>query len=153
MLCAGVVPCHSQFTAVPAAMVTVLGVNTLAGPTCTVVTVVAVVVNVTAPAGASWVVALNDLELVTLAVFVTNVLVQSGMRARDLAFLVSGLAVYDVVGRVARRCIGAASPTSPACMSSGCRSSPAGRRASSSGWNGTQRGWRSISPRGNSDRQ
>jgi hypothetical protein len=56
-----------------------------------------VVVNVTAPAGASWVVALNDLELVTLAVFVTNVLVQSGMRARDLAFLVSGLAVYDVV--------------------------------------------------------
>ena len=56
-----------------------------------------VVVNVTAPAGALWVVALNDLELVTLAVFVTNVLVQSGMRARDLAFLVSGLAVYDVI--------------------------------------------------------
>jgi hypothetical protein len=56
-----------------------------------------VAVNVTAPAGALWVVALNDLELVLLAVFVTNVLVQSGMRARDLAFLVSGLAVYDVV--------------------------------------------------------
>jgi hypothetical protein len=56
-----------------------------------------VVVNVTAPDGASWVVAVNDFELVALAVFVTNVLVQSGMRARDLAFLVSGLAVYDVV--------------------------------------------------------
>jgi hypothetical protein len=56
-----------------------------------------VVVNVTSPAGALWVVALNDLELVLLAVFVTNVLVQSGMRARDLAFLVSGLAVYDMV--------------------------------------------------------
>jgi len=56
-----------------------------------------VVVNVTAPAGASWVVALNDFELVALAVFVTNMLAQSGMRARDLAFLVSGLAVYDVV--------------------------------------------------------
>jgi len=56
-----------------------------------------VVVNVTSPAGALWVVALNDVELVALAVFVTNMLVQSGMRARDLAFLVSGLAVYDVV--------------------------------------------------------
>ena len=56
-----------------------------------------VVVNLTAPAGALWVVALNDFELVALAVFVTNVLAQSGMRARDLAFLVSGLAVYDVV--------------------------------------------------------
>jgi hypothetical protein len=56
-----------------------------------------VVVNVTTPTGASWVVALNDFELVALAVFVTNVLVQSGMRARDLAFLVSGLAIYDVV--------------------------------------------------------
>jgi hypothetical protein len=56
-----------------------------------------VVVNVTSPAGALWVVALNDFELVALAVFVTNMLVQSGMRARDLAFLVSGLAIYDVV--------------------------------------------------------
>lgn len=56
-----------------------------------------VVVNVTSPAGALWVVALNDFELVALAVCVTNMLVQSGMRARDLAFLVSGLAVYDVV--------------------------------------------------------
>jgi hypothetical protein len=56
-----------------------------------------VVVNITSPAGALWVVALNDFELVALAVCVTNMLVQSGMRARELAFLVSGLAVYDVV--------------------------------------------------------
>jgi len=53
------------------------------------------VVSVTASAGASAVV--NDLGLVLLAAFVTNMLVQSGMRARDLAFLVSGLAIYDVV--------------------------------------------------------
>jgi hypothetical protein len=54
-----------------------------------------VAVSVTAPVGASAVV--NDLELVLLAAFVTNMLVQSGMRARDLALLVSGLAVYDAV--------------------------------------------------------
>src|SRR5207302_172393 len=56
-----------------------------------------VVVSLTVHAGASWVLAVNDLELVALAVFVTNMLVQSGMRARDLAFVVSGLAVYDVI--------------------------------------------------------
>ena len=56
-----------------------------------------VVVSLTVHAGASWVLAVNDLELVVLAVFVTNMLVQSGMRARDLAFVVSGLAVYDVI--------------------------------------------------------
>ena len=56
-----------------------------------------VVVSLTAHAGASWVLAVNDLELVVLAVCVTNMLVQSGMRARDLAFVVSGLAVYDVI--------------------------------------------------------
>jgi hypothetical protein len=54
-------------------------------------------VSLTVHAGASWVLAVNDLELVVLAVFVTNMLVQSGMRARDLAFVVSGLAVYDVI--------------------------------------------------------
>jgi hypothetical protein len=56
-----------------------------------------VVVSLTVHAGASWVLAVNDVELVALAVFVTNMLVQSGMRARDLAFVVSGLAVYDVI--------------------------------------------------------
>jgi hypothetical protein len=56
-----------------------------------------VVVSLTVPAGASWIVAVNDLELVALVVFVTNMLVQSGMRARDLMVLVSGLAVYDLV--------------------------------------------------------
>jgi hypothetical protein len=56
-----------------------------------------VVVSLTVDAGASWIVAVNDLELAVLVVFVTNMLVQSGMRARDLAFLVSGLAVYDVI--------------------------------------------------------
>ena len=55
------------------------------------------VVSVTANTGGLWILAVNDLELVALAVCVTNVLVQSGMRARDLAFLVSGLAVYDVI--------------------------------------------------------
>src|SRR3954454_10285538 len=49
-LCAGVVPCHAQLTAVPLAIVTVFGLNALAGPTFTVVTVVAVVVNVSAGA-------------------------------------------------------------------------------------------------------
>ena len=56
-----------------------------------------VVVSVTGHAGATWILAVNDLELVALAVFVTNMLAQSGMRARDLALVVSGLAVYDVV--------------------------------------------------------
>jgi hypothetical protein len=56
-----------------------------------------VVVSLTVNAGASWIVAVNDLELAALVVFVTNMLVQSGMRARDLAFIVSGLAVYDVI--------------------------------------------------------
>jgi hypothetical protein len=56
-----------------------------------------VVVSLTLRAGSLWIVAVNDLALVALAVVVTNVLVQSGMRARDLAFLVSGLAVYDVI--------------------------------------------------------
>jgi hypothetical protein len=56
-----------------------------------------VVVSLTVDAGASWIVAVNDLELAALVVFVTNMLVQSGMRARDLAFIVSGLAVYDVI--------------------------------------------------------
>ena len=56
-----------------------------------------VVVSQTANAGTSWIVAVNDLELAALVVFVTNMLVQSGMRARDLAFIVSGLAVYDLI--------------------------------------------------------
>jgi hypothetical protein len=56
-----------------------------------------VVVSLTVNAGAAWILAVNDLELVALVVFVTNMLVQSGMRARDLAFVVSGLAVYDVI--------------------------------------------------------
>ena len=56
-----------------------------------------VAVSLTLRSGSLWIVAVNDLELVALVVVVTNVLVQSGMRARDLAFLVSGLAVYDVV--------------------------------------------------------
>jgi hypothetical protein len=56
-----------------------------------------VVVSLTGSAGAAWILAVNDLELVALAVFVTNMLAQSGMRARDLALVVSGLAVYDVV--------------------------------------------------------
>jgi len=46
-LCGAVVPCHSQFTAAFRAIVTAFGVKVLAGPTCTVVTAVAVVVNVT----------------------------------------------------------------------------------------------------------
>src|SRR3954466_2532660 len=45
-LCAEVVPTHAQFTAVPFVMVTAFGVNELSA-TFTVVTVVAVVVNVT----------------------------------------------------------------------------------------------------------
>lgn len=39
----------------------------------------------------------NDVVLVLLAVAVTNVWAQSGMRARDLALLGAGLAIYDVV--------------------------------------------------------
>jgi hypothetical protein len=39
----------------------------------------------------------NDIVLVLLAVAVANVWAQSGMRARDLALLGAGLAIYDVV--------------------------------------------------------
>jgi hypothetical protein len=58
---------------------------------------VAADVAVSVSAGTGWVLAVNDLELVLLVVFVTNVLVQSGIRARELVFLMSALAVYDVV--------------------------------------------------------
>jgi hypothetical protein len=73
----------------------VLRYRTLIWPAAAGLVAADLVVSVTAPAGASAVV--NDLELVALAAFVTNMLVQSGMRARDLAILVSGLAIYDVV--------------------------------------------------------
>jgi hypothetical protein len=56
-----------------------------------------VVVSLTVDAGAAWILAVNDVELVVLVVFVTNMLVQSGIRARELVLLVSALAVYDVV--------------------------------------------------------
>lgn len=75
----------------------VLRYRVLLWPAAVGLVVADVVVSVTGNAGAAWILVVNDLELVLLAVFVTNVLVQSGMRARDLALLVSGLAVYDVV--------------------------------------------------------
>ena len=75
----------------------VLRLRSLVWPAALGLVAADVVVSVTAPAGASWTLAVNDLELAVLVVFVTNMLVQSGMRARDLALVVSGLAVYDVI--------------------------------------------------------
>jgi hypothetical protein len=56
-----------------------------------------VAANLAAGAGSRVVLAVNDLELVVLAVVVANVLAQSGMRARDLTLLAGALAVYDVI--------------------------------------------------------
>jgi hypothetical protein len=56
-----------------------------------------VAMSIWGTAGSGWVLAVNDFELVALAVFVTNMLAQSGLRARELALLVSALAVYDVI--------------------------------------------------------
>ena len=56
-----------------------------------------VAATVVTGAGSKPVLVVNDLELVALAVFATNMLVQSGMRARHLALLAGALAVYDVI--------------------------------------------------------